>query len=91
MDLLTGPVRYVDHLESRQKPCLLFGFVNLFQPFFADCEEHHTGITDVDPAFKDRPSRPVVLGEQEELSSAMLNELGPAFKPDGLWFLRAVA
>ena len=29
----------------------LFGFVNLYQPFFADCEEHQAGTTDDDQTF----------------------------------------
>lgn len=91
MDLLAGTVRCIDHLESRQIPCLLFGFANLFQPLLADCEEHQAGITDDDHTFQHRPSHPMILGEQEELSSAMPNQLGPAFKADGLWLLRAVA
>ncbi len=65
--------------------------MNLFQPFFADCEEHQAGIIDDDQTFQQSPSLPVVLGEQEELSSAMLNKLEPALKPDRLWLLRAVA
>lgn len=79
------------HLVSRKVAVLFLGFVNLCQPFFADCEEHQAGTTDDHQTFQQRPSRPVVLGEQKELSSLMSNKLEPAFKPDGLWLLRAVA